>query len=273
VPDPTPKDAKQPAGGRHSVDDAKQPAGGRHSVDGAGKVSGKATPGARAMRVAREVAIVVAAAIVLSFLLKTFLIQSFTIPSRSMVPTLLEGDRVIVTKLAPGPLQLHRGDVVVFQDPGGWVTDHQPSVRRAGLSRVVYGALREIGLAPADSTDYLIKRLVGLPGDEVTCGGPGELLTINGVAVTETYLPPETTPCSVAFEVVVPPDAMWVMGDNRDASSDSRAHMDEALNGAVKQDLVVGVAQLRSWPISRWTVMRNPGAVFASVPAPNQGGP
>jgi len=236
---------------------------------GSAKAAAPATPGAKVLRTLREVAIVVVAAIVLSFLLKTFLLQSFTIPSRSMVPTLLEGDRVIVTKLAPGPFQLHRGDVVVFKDPGGWVQDHQPVAPRTGLSKVVNDVLREIGLAPASSTEYLIKRLIGLPGDEVACIGPGAPLTVNGVALQETYLAPETSACTVAFEVVVPPEALWVMGDNRGSSSDSRAHMDDpALGGAVSQAQVVGVAQIRSWPMNRWSVMRNPGVVFAQVPVP-----
>jgi len=238
----------------------------RHSKEGSSKTQ-PVTPTGKTLRFLREVAIVVVAALVLSFLLKTFLIQSFTIPSGSMNPVLERGDRVIVTKLAPGMLKIHRGDIVVFTDPGQWVQDQPVHPQRTGLARVVRAITTEIGLTPVDGTEYLIKRVIGLSGDRVACAGPGKPLTVNGVAIDETlYLPAGAAPSGTAFDVVVPDGALWVMGDNRAASSDSRAHMDEELGGAVAKSRVVGVAQLRSWPIGRWSVLRNPGQVFAEVP-------
>jgi signal peptidase I len=221
--------------------------------------------------VAREIGIVVGAALVLSFLLKTFLIQSFSIPSRSMEPLLEEGDRVIVTKLAPRLLDLHRGDVVVFKDPGDWVQEHVKVRQSAGPLGVFRVALREIGLLPADGTEYLIKRVIGLPGDRVSCEGTGQPIKVNGVALDETYLPPGMDASAIVFDVVVPGGTLWLMGDDRVISSDSRAHMSEIYGGAVAMRDVVGVAHLRSWPINRWSTISNPGEVFAEVPEPNQG--
>jgi signal peptidase I len=219
------------------------------------------------LRWLREVAVVLVAALVLSFLLKTFLIQSFVIPSTSMVPTLEKGDRVIVTKLAPNVLDVHRGDIVVFKDPNDWLTEPTVTGPSSGLGKV----LQVIGLAPATGDEYLIKRVIGLPGDRIACEGEGAPLTVNGWAVDEPYLAGRAKPSETPFDVVIPHDAVWVMGDNRPASADSRLHQSEPLGGAVSMDNVVGVAQVRSWPMSRWSLLRNPGKVFADVPAASEG--
>jgi signal peptidase I len=225
----------------------------------------------------REIAFVVLAAIVLSFVLKTFLIESFYIPSASMENTLLINDRVMVSKLAPGPLQIHRGDIVVFKDPGNWLKDTAPLPKYTGVSAVVHGALQAVGLSPSTSEEYLIKRVIGLPGDHVQCdvtnkdaNGDGlkdHVLSVNGVEINEPYVKAGVEPCSDNFSVTVAKGGYWVMGDNRSDSADSRLHRGGQLDGAVAKNLIVGVAQVRTWPFSRMAILRNPGKTFAKVPA------
>ncbi|MDR2348533.1 MAG: signal peptidase I [Bifidobacteriaceae bacterium] len=257
---------------------AKRWAGGRHEL---GPTRAPAPKGSALGRLLKDAAFVVVSAVILSFLLKTFLIQSFYIPSESMEPTLMAGDsaagtgnnpdRVVVTKLAPGLLDVHRGDIVVFRDPGGWVNQTEPTRQTGPISSALRQVAQAIGLAPADSEGFLIKRVIGLGGDRVACEGSGRPVTVNGVPLDETYVAPGAAPSVEAFDVVVPQGALWVMGDNRAKSADSRAHRDGALGGAVSLDLVVGVAQLRTWPISRFGLLRNPGSVFATVPNLNGG--
>jgi signal peptidase I len=206
--------------------------------------------------------------LVASFVLKTFVIQSFYIPSQSMEPTLQEDDRVVVSKLAPGPLKVHRGDIVVFRDPGGWSNEHSPLPEETGLGAWLLGFAQALGLAPVESDDFLIKRVIGLPGDQVSCVGAGEPVTVNGVPLDETYVMPGADPSLRDFSVRVPPDALWVMGDNRPESADSRFHQDQDLGGAIAVEDVVGVAKVRLWPLNRLALLRNPGAVFAAVPNP-----
>ena len=132
----------------------------------------------------REVVVVIVMALLLSFVVKTWLLQAFFIPSGSMEDTLLVGDRVVVSKLNPTPFAISRGDVVVFQDPGGWL-DLPPPVERSGVSGAVHDALVFVGLLPAESEDHLIKRVIGLPGDRVTCCSDGGLLSVNGEPISE----------------------------------------------------------------------------------------
>jgi signal peptidase I len=219
----------------------------------------------------KDAAFVVVAAVILSFLLKTFLIQSFYIPSASMVPTFERLDRVLVTKLAPGILEVHRGDIVVFENPGGWITSEAPPEHSGGIAGGLRSLAEAVGLAPADSKDFLIKRVIGVGGDEVACEGAGSPVTVNGVPLDETYVAPGSAPSLTAFSVLVPPDAIWLMGDNRAQSADSRSHMDQSLGGAVALEDVVGIAQVRTWPLDRVALLRNPGQVFAAVP-PGDGG-
>jgi len=217
----------------------------------------------------RETAVVLVSALILSLLVKTFLVQAFWIPSMSMHNTLWENDRILVSKLAPGPLQVHRGDIVVFKDPGGWLAD-QPATRVSGFQRVVNDALTFIGLRPVDAGEHLVKRVIGLPGDHVACAGPGAPITVNGVAIDEKqYLPPGTDPSDIAFSTTVPADSLWVMGDNRSHSEDSRYHMGNPGGGSIPVGNVVGVAFVIVWPVDHWAALRNPGAVFAGVPNPS----
>lgn len=214
---------------------------------------------------ARETAIILLSAIVLSWVVKTFLAQAFFIPSASMHDTLLEGDRVLVSKLAPGPFDLHRGDIVVFSDSGGWLD--QQAVPE---TNVVQDALIAVGLMPQQSEDHLIKRVIGLPGDRVASAGDGSPLTVNGEPVDESpYLAPGASPSEIAFDVTVPADSLWVMGDNRQHSADSRYHLGDPGGGSVPVDDVVGTAFVTLWPADRLGLLRNPGDVFADVPDPS----
>lgn len=222
-------------------------------------------PAHSALAALREGVIVVVAALVLSLLVKTFLVQAFYIPSESMEDTLVEGDRVLVSQLTPGPFDLQRGDVVVFSDPDGWLP---PVVEpdRGPVGDAVVGALTFVGVLPQNSGQHLIKRVIGLPGDHVVgeVGGP---TTVNGVAVDETYLKPGSVPTEVAFDVTVPPGSIWVEGDNRQRSGDSRYHQGGAGGGAVPVDDVVGRAVVTVWPLDRISWLSRYGDVFADVPA------
>jgi signal peptidase I len=215
----------------------------------------------------RETVVILASALLLSLIIKTFLFQAFYIPSASMQDTLVEGDRVLVTKLAPGPLDVHRGDVVVFKDPGGWLP---PVVaeQQSPLAEWTTSVLTYVGLLPQDSGEHLIKRIIGLPGDHIASEGAGAAVTVNGTEITEPYVREGSIPSEVQFDVVVPDDSLWVMGDNRQNSQDSRYHLGDPGGGSVPVDNVVGVAFVTVWPADRFTLLRNPGATFEPVPEP-----
>jgi signal peptidase I len=217
-----------------------------------------------------EVLVVLSMALLLSLLIKTFLVQAFFIPSTSMENTLLVGDRVLVSKLTPGVFQLHRGDIVVFKDPGGWLTAEQsaPPENAGGVGGTLRNALSFVGLLPQDAGEHLIKRVVGVGGDHVQCCDAEGRVQVNGAAVDETaYLMPGAAPSDKQFDVTVPYGYLWVMGDNRPVSADSRLH--RALNnGMVPAHDVVGKAFVVVWPLDRAGGLGIPGSVFARVPDP-----
>ena len=220
----------------------------------------------------REVVVVVAMALVLSFVVKTWLLQAFFIPSGSMEDTLLVGDRVIVSKLTPGPVDLKHGDVVVFQDPGGWL-EVLPPVQRAGLRGAIHDGLVFVGLLPAESEDHLIKRVIGLPGDHVVCCSPDRKLTVNGVAITEPYLKPGDEPSEMNFDITVPAGHVWVMGDHRSDSEDSRFHdpTGTGKDGSVPIDDITGRAVAVVWPLDRAGWLSDHEETFAAVPEATAG--
>ncbi|TXK17032.1 signal peptidase I [Homoserinibacter sp. GY 40078] len=217
----------------------------------------------------RDVAIIIVAAIVISFLIKTFLIRSFYIPSESMEDTLLVNDRIIVNQLEPGLMPLERGDIVVFRDPGGWL-DPLPQVEQNPVAAGIDWLLSVVGLTAPDSNDHLIKRVIGLPGDTVECCNDFGQVSVNGVALDESpyvKLPDGVTKVSRDdFEVTVPEGSLWVMGDNRWNSQDSRYNRDKPGNGFVPIENVVGRAILISWPADRWTWLDNYPVTFQDVP-------
>ncbi|WP_248257382.1 signal peptidase I [Georgenia sp. EYE_87] len=213
----------------------------------------------------RETLTVLVSALVLSVLIKTFLAQAFYIPSGSMEDTLELGDRVMVNKLAPGPFELDRGDVVVFVDPNDWLGELPPDTRPA-WQRTATELLTWIGLLPQDAGHHLIKRIVGVGGDTVECCDAEGRIMVNGEPVDEPYLKDGTAPSETDFAVTVPEDHVWLMGDNRSNSADSRAHLGDPGGGAVPVKNIVGRAFVLLWPADRITLLDNPEETFADVP-------
>ena len=214
-----------------------------------------------------DLLVIVATALVLSLLVKTFLIRSFFIPSGSMLETLQIQDRIIVNELVPDLVPLQRGDVVVFRDPGNWLgTVIRPEQNFFEATGEWF--LSAFGFAAPDSTQHLVKRVIGVEGDHVVCCDVDGKLTINGKAITEPYLPKDVVPSVLNFDVVVPKDSIWVMGDNRANSEDSRYHQDLPSKGFVEKQHVVGRAFVVSWPFANWQWLDNYPDVFKDVPKP-----
>jgi signal peptidase I len=214
----------------------------------------------------REIVIVLVIALGLSLLIKTFLVQAFFIPSPSMESTLIDGDRVLVNKLDPGPLHLKRGDIVVFSDPGGWL-DPVPPSNDGPFKAGIRTTLTFVGLLPEDSDQHLIKRLIGMPGDKVACCDSKGRITVNGVGLDEPYLYSGDDPSDVKFSITVPAGRIWVMGDHRSVSEDSRYHL-QSSSGTVPVDDVVGTAFVRVWPLNRFALLRFPTSTYRKVPSP-----
>ncbi len=214
---------------------------------------------------AREIVIVLVIALGLSLLIKTFLVQAFFIPSPSMESTLIDGDRVLVTKLDPRVVHLKRGDIVVFSDPGGWLPPAAP-VHDGPVRDGIRNVLTFVGLLPENSDQHLIKRVIGLPGDTVACCDSKGRVTVNGVGLVEPYLYSGDDPSDIQFKIVVPAGHVWVMGDHRSVSEDSRYHLQVA-SGTVPIHDVVGTAFVRVWPLSRFAPLRYPTSTFSKVPS------
>jgi signal peptidase I len=209
----------------------------------------------------RETAIVVGLSLVIATLVRIFLVQAFLIPSQSMEDTLLVGDRVLVSKLTTRFGEIQRGDVVVFADPDGWLAPFPDEISPTFGSRV-RDALQFVGVLPDDSEGHLIKRVIGVGGDTVECCDDDGRVTVNGVAIDESsYLRPGDEPSAATFEVVVPENHLFVMGDHRSNSGDSR------VNGFVPEDRVTGRAFAVVWPISNWTGLDRPDT-FDAVQQP-----
>jgi len=212
-------------------------------------------------------AFILGIALLLSVIIKAFLIRSFFIPSGSMLDTLEINDRIIVNVLAPEVMPLERGDVAVFRDPGGWL-GAIPTQEKDTLTEITDFVLGTFGITAPDSAEHLVKRVIGLPGDRVVCCDGDGKLTINGVAIDEPYSRGDAAPSDVEFDVTVPEDHYWVMGDNRPNSTDSRYHQDLPTKGFVPVDVVVGRAFVVSWPVENWEFLTNYPETFGDVPKP-----
>ena len=215
----------------------------------------------------RDIFIIFLAAIVISVGIKAFLIRSFYIPSGSMENTLQINDRIIVNELVPRFVSVERGDVVVFRDPGGWLSP-RVQVEQNWFVASVDWLLSVVGLSAPDSNDHLVKRVIGVAGDTVECCNTFGQLQVNGVPLDEPYLdlaPGVTKASGPDFSVTVPKDSLWVMGDHRYDSLDSRYNTDKPGKGFVPVENVVGRAFLVSWPVDRWTWLDNYPTVFSGV--------
>jgi signal peptidase I len=209
----------------------------------------------------RDVLVIFVVALLVSVLIKAFLIRSFYIPSSSMEDTLQIDDRIVVNQLTPRLMPLQHGDVVVFRDPGGWLQP-SPEVDKPPIAATV-------GLSASDSNDHLIKRLIGLPGDHVVCCNSLGQMSVNDVPLDEPYIklvPGVTRASDVDFDITVPADSLWVMGDNRGNSWDSRYNQDGPTHGFVPLDHVVGRAFVITWPIDRWSILSDHPETFGDVP-------
>ncbi|MFB7786272.1 signal peptidase I [Streptomyces vinaceus] len=195
-------------------------------------------------------------------LLSNFVVQPFLIPSRSMEPTLRVGDRVLVNKLAYRfGEQPRRGDVVVFDGTGSFVRE---SAEDNPIGGALHGAAAALGIGEPSETDF-VKRVVGVGGDDVVCCDAGGRIKVNGVPVEEPYLYPGDAPSKVPFRIVVPLGTLWVMGDHRSQSRDSRDHLGEPGGGMVPVEKVIGRADRIGWPVSRWGSI--PGAPASAAPS------
>lgn len=211
--------------------------------------------------------VIVGTALVLSVLIKAFLIRSFYIPSGSMMDTLQINDRIIVNVLVPEVIPLEHGDVVVFRDPGGWL-GAAPTTTKSSFQEISDFVLGTFGITAPDSAEHLVKRVIGIPGDTIECCDPQGRLMVNGIAIDEPYVRAGSIPSEMDFKVTVPADSYWVMGDNRQNSTDSRYHQDLPSGGFVNREFVVGRAVVVSWPFEHWILLNNYPDTFSELPKP-----
>jgi signal peptidase I len=196
----------------------------------------------------RDLAVIVIAALVLTILLKAFVVQVFSIPSGSMENTLLPGDRILVNKMVYRFRSIERGDIVVFSGSGSWDPVTPPPSNP--FARLWDDATGLVGIA-GPGTDY-VKRVIGVPGDHVVCCNAKGQVTVNGVALSEkSYIFPGAAPSQIRFNITVPPGRLWVMGDNRADSDDSRYRTGDPGGGTIPESAVVGRAFVVIWPLSR----------------------
>jgi signal peptidase I len=229
----------------------------------------------------REFPILVVIALLLAVVIKTYAIQAFFIPSGSMENTLEINDRVLVNKLVYDVRDIHRGDIVVFNGDGSWDPGTAPRYTNF-VVKFAQGFASMFGFGHPG--DILIKRVIGLPGDKVACCDAQGQVTVNSVPLTEqSYLYPGDAPSEIRFNIVVPPGRLWVMGDHRLISDDSRNHLGEPGGGTIPENAVIGRAFVIIWPISRWRILPIPAtfeqpklssaAASSAPPAPRDTAP
>lgn len=210
---------------------------------------------------AREGGTVILYALVIAFLVKTFLLRGFYIPSGSMEQTLQVNDRVFINVAGSYFSEPKRGDVIVFKDSQGWI----PSTQKT--SSPLKDALSFAGILPDTSSNFLVKRVIGTPGDVVESDGNGKI-KVNGVEITEPYLYPGNPPSEVPFKVTVPAGKYFVMGDHRSNSADSRYHISDG-TAFISKDDVQGNVFVVAWPLNHFGLLQDQSSVFSSIPAPS----
>lgn len=209
---------------------------------------------------AREGGTVILYALVIAFLVKTFLLRGFYIPSGSMEQTLQVNDRVFINVAGSYFSEPKRGDVIVFKDSQGWI----PSTQKT--SSPLKDALSFAGILPDTSSNFLVKRVIGTPGDVVESDGNGKI-KVNGVEITEPYLYPGNPPSEMPFKVTVPAGKYFVMGDHRSNSADSRYHISDG-TAFISKDDVQGNVFVVAWPLNHFGLLQDQSSVFSSVPEP-----
>ena len=202
---------------------------------------------ARKGSVLREFPILVIVALAVSLVIKTFLVQFFYIPSGSMENTLQIQDRVAVNKIPFLSTRISRGDVVVFRDPDNWLPEPYALEENKVVTKIKEG-LVIVGVLPNPAKQFLVKRVIGVEGDTIVCCAKDGSMKINGKAVDEPYIYKGNKPSELKFNVTVPKGKIWVMGDHRGASADSRYHQDDLNNGFVPVSKVTGRAYAIIWP-------------------------
>ena len=200
----------------------------------------------------RELPILIALALIVSLLIKSFLVQFFFIPSGSMENTLQIKDRVAVNRIPFIGNNIERGDVIVFRDPAGWLPDASQQSGNRVMSAIRDGLVL-VGVIPNPAKQYLVKRVIGVAGDQVIA--KDSVLTINGEETYEPYIFAGNSPSDTDFNVTVPEGKVWVMGYHRGASGDSRVHQDDINNGMVPVDKITGKAVAIIWPLNRIDVI------------------
>ena len=223
----------------------------------------------------RELPFLIVIAFLLALLIKAFLIQAFYIPSGSMQQTLELRDRVLVNKLVYNFRDIHRGEVVVFNGLDSFTPEVTIAEPSNGVQRVLRAISSAVGVGAPGEKDF-IKRVIGVPGDRVACCSPEGKVTVQPegaeqpVALEEPYVfQDDSQPFCAAGAgesscpegapgVLVPEGRLWVMGDHRNSSSDSRAHIDDENSGTVPQDKVIGRAFVIVWPLDRARVLSVP---------------
>ena len=187
-------------------------------------------------------------ALAVSIVIKTFLVQFFFIPSGSMENTLQINDRVAVNKVPFIGKSIKRGDVVVFRDPDNWLPEPYVGDQNKFIAKIK-DAFVAVGVLPNPTKQYLVKRVIGVAGDKVECCSKDKKLMINGVEIEEPYIFAGNAASDTNFNVTVPAGKIWVMGDHRGASADSRFHQDDINNGMVPNSKITGKVVGIVWPI------------------------
>mgnify|MGYP000111677043 FL=1 len=213
----------------------------------------------------KEFPFLIVVALVVSLFIKTFIVQFFFIPSGSMENTLQIDDRVAVNRIPFISNNIKRGDVVVFRDPDNWLPAADIETAPFVIAKAK-AALVAVGVLPNPAKQYLVKRVVGVAGDRVICCTTTGKITVNGQEMVEPYIYAGNVPSDMNFDVTVPKDKLWVMGDHRGASADSRYHQEDINKGFVPLNRVTGRVLAVIWPIKNFSLVPNVDAL--NQPAP-----